>query len=195
MITQNVKLAAKITPEVTLSGAIHQPVGSGLPNVVITSIPSLQVGGYGKLSESESEAFAAVASAKTGCTITLSINDDDGGTFHAVLPTSVASLGSICVFVAPILAFGVLLYIAPDDMGGAGYVWGIDEIILPNADNAVLYTEQNLTEEQKAQARKNIGVSTSGGLSITDDGEGNVSIISSGAVTITDDGNGNVVIA
>lgn len=62
-------------------------------------------------------------------------------------------------------------------------------------DTAVLYTKQNLTEEQKAQARENIGVNTSGGLSITDDGEGNVSITSSGAVTITDDGKGNVVIA
>lgn len=35
----------------------------------------------------------------------------------------------------------------------------------------------------------------SGGLSITDDGEGNVTITSSGSVSITDDGNGNVVIA
>lgn len=35
----------------------------------------------------------------------------------------------------------------------------------------------------------------SGGLTITDDGEGNVTITSSGSVTITDDGNGNVTIA
>lgn len=35
----------------------------------------------------------------------------------------------------------------------------------------------------------------SGGLHITDDGEGNVTMTASGSVTITDDGNGNVVIA
>lgn len=35
----------------------------------------------------------------------------------------------------------------------------------------------------------------SGGLTITDDGEGNVSIASSGSASITDDGNGNVTIA
>lgn len=34
-----------------------------------------------------------------------------------------------------------------------------------------------------------------GGLSVTDDGEGNVTITSSGSVTITDDGEGNVTIA
>lgn len=62
--------------------------------------------------------------------------------------------------------------------------------------NAVRYDEQNLTEEQKAQARKNIGVDGgSGGLAVTDDGNGNVTITSSGSVSITDDGNGNVTIA
>lgn len=61
---------------------------------------------------------------------------------------------------------------------------------------AIHFTKQTLTEEQKAQARKNIGVDdASGGLSITDDGEGNVTITSSGSVSITDDGNGNVIIA
>ena len=39
------------------------------------------------------------------------------------------------------------------------------------------------------------GAGGSGGLSITDDGEGNVTIYSNGSVSITDDGNGNVVIA
>lgn len=61
---------------------------------------------------------------------------------------------------------------------------------------AVCFTEQKLAEVQKSQARKNIGADGgSGGLSITDDGEGNVTITSSGSVSITDDGNGNVVIA
>lgn len=38
-------------------------------------------------------------------------------------------------------------------------------------------------------------VSNGGGLSVTDDGNGNVTIVSTGGVSITDDGNGNVVIA
>ena len=36
---------------------------------------------------------------------------------------------------------------------------------------------------------------SSGGLNVTDDGNGNVTITSSGSVSITDDGNGNVTIA
>lgn len=60
--------------------------------------------------------------------------------------------------------------------------------------NTVLTTEQELTEEQKAQVRKNIGVGTAGGISVTDDGAGNVEITASGSVSITDDGNGNVTI-
>ena len=39
------------------------------------------------------------------------------------------------------------------------------------------------------------GASSSGGLSITDDGNGNVTISSNGSASITDDGNGNVVIS
>jgi hypothetical protein len=64
------------------------------------------------------------------------------------------------------------------------------------ASNAVLYVEQDLTPEQQAQARKNIGANVGpGGLAVTDDGNGNVTITSSGSVSITDDGNGNVTIA
>lgn len=47
------------------------------------------------------------------------------------------------------------------------------------AEGAVLYTQQTLTEAQKAQARANIGaaaVGEGGRLSITDDGNGNVVI-------------------
>jgi hypothetical protein len=67
------------------------------------------------------------------------------------------------------------------------------------AGNAVLYTPQTLTEEQKAQARENIGASAvgqgGGSLAATDDGDGNVEILMTGGLSVTDDGNGNVIIS
>jgi hypothetical protein len=48
----------------------------------------------------------------------------------------------------------------------------------------------------KPDANGNVTVETGGGgVSITDDGDGNVTIVSTGGVSITDDGSGNVVIA
>jgi hypothetical protein len=40
-----------------------------------------------------------------------------------------------------------------------------------------------------------VKVGSGGGLTVTDDGEGNVIISASGSTQITDDGSGNVVIA
>ena len=60
---------------------------------------------------------------------------------------------------------------------------------------AIRYTPQALTEAQKAQVRENIGVTAGGGgITVTDDGNGNVTISASGGVSVTDDGNGNVTI-
>ena len=53
--------------------------------------------------------------------------------------------------------------------------------------------EQNLTPEQQAIARKNIGVNTT--VSVADDGAGNIVLNVEGAgvnVALTDDGNGNI---
>lgn len=64
--------------------------------------------------------------------------------------------------------------------------------------SAVLYTEQNLTDKQKEQARKNIGAAAvgegGGSISATDDGNGNVEITMTGGFSVTDDGEGNVTI-
>lgn len=46
-----------------------------------------------------------------------------------------------------------------------------------------------------AQDVEDLKQTPSGGLSVTDDGEGNVAITASGSTQITDDGNGNVVIS
>lgn len=58
---------------------------------------------------------------------------------------------------------------------------------------------QELTPEQQAQARKNIGVDdvggTGGSILAADDGAGNVVITMTGALSVTDDGNGNVIIS
>jgi hypothetical protein len=58
---------------------------------------------------------------------------------------------------------------------------------------------QELTEAQKAQARKNIGAAavgeggTIGSLKFEDDGAGNVTIVTTGGtLKFTDDGNGNI---
>ena len=85
--------------------------------------------------------------------------------------------------------------------------------------NAVLYTTQTLTEEQKAQARENIGVRDGGGLTLsaidllidilqhanyTEDMSSQIELLAEalmsggntdgGSFNITDDGNGNVTI-
>lgn len=51
---------------------------------------------------------------------------------------------------------------------GTGKAMKIDPAYLPNEipTEAVLYTEQNLTEEQKAQARENIGVASGGNVEL-----------------------------
>ena len=53
-------------------------------------------------------------------------------------------------------------------------------------------TDEQIESVVEAYMAKHPG--SGGGLSITDDGDGNVSIASTGSVTITDDGNGNVTI-
>lgn len=65
--------------------------------------------------------------------------------------------------------------------------------------NPIKYIPQELTEEQKAQARANIGAAAvgqgGGSLAATDDGDGNVEILMTGGLSVTDDGNGNVIIS
>jgi hypothetical protein len=58
----------------------------------------------------------------------------------------------------------------------------LEELLTTNKDNLV-------------EAINELAQKPSGGLRITDDGNGNVTIASTGSVTITDDGNGNVTIA
>lgn len=65
---------------------------------------------------------------------------------------------------------------------------------IKNRPKVVLYTEQKLTDEQKAQARRNIGACTgiNGMVEVTHDGKGNVTMTTT--ATVSDDGNGNVTI-
>lgn len=63
------------------------------------------------------------------------------------------------------------------------------EEIRKSEANAAKYAE-----EAKKAAEEAAGNAGSGGLNITDDGDGNVSISSTGSVSITDDGAGNVTI-
>lgn len=80
---------------------------------------------------------------------------------------------------------------------------GYDGTIYPNAGESVrrqimAVLNATATSEQIAQAVADYmarhPASGGGGLSITEDGNGNVFIVSSGSVSITDDGNGNVII-
>lgn len=62
-------------------------------------------------------------------------------------------------------------------------------------DNALLYTEQILTEEQKAQVRENIGLGNMNSVFFSDDGNGDITIGTKSAdmkIVFSDDGNGNV---
>jgi hypothetical protein len=64
-------------------------------------------------------------------------------------------------------------------------------------DNQTVITADQMNKIQDAiiENRENISsLAGSGGLTITDDGEGNVTIAATGSAKITDDGNGNVTI-
>ena len=70
------------------------------------------------------------------------------------------------------------------------------EAVRAQAKTTIRHTKQNLTPEQQAQARANIGAAAvgeggGGSIAVTDDGNGNVTI-NSQAFTVTDDGKGNV---
>lgn len=70
----------------------------------------------------------------------------------------------------------------------------IDKIKPKNNGNFPLVdAEDVLMPNGKRLSEFEIG--SGGGLSITDDGNGNVTIASTGSVSITDDGEGNVTIA
>lgn len=100
---------------------------------------------------------------------------------------------------AGILNFLIKFKCVADD-GTVDYVWNTaiyKGIVISNGiDNGEViaknYPDILAEWESRIEALEN---KDSGGLSITDDGEGNVAITSSGSVTITDDGNGNVTIA
>lgn len=73
-------------------------------------------------------------------------------------------------------------------------VWAQLQQNIGNMDNLETAAKGSLVDAIN-EIRTNGGPGGGGGLSITDDGNGNVTISSSGSVSITDDGNGNVVIA
>ena len=67
---------------------------------------------------------------------------------------------------------------------------------LPQPTNAAAVGQHLEIEEVTEDGRvlKVRATNNTGGISVTDDGDGNVTITSGGSVSITDDGNGNVVI-
>lgn len=81
-----------------------------------------------------------------------------------------------------------------------GYVYTETEVLNYNSlDERISQIEENgVSDEKIAEAVEDYlkdNPITGGGLSITDDGNGNVTVESTGSVTITDDGEGNVTIA